>query len=185
MLDGADNNDTSVPGGQSGISSTNPDSAQEFRVITNNFDAEFGRNTGAVIDVVTRGGSNQYHGDVYELGRYNALGARDYFNTKSNGKQDPMCATISAPPSAVPFGRSTPSSSSTARCSASGQRVPRPRPSRQPPTSPANFTYVDPVDGSQTLAISTPARPIGRIRQDCAPTPSSQRFSPPSRGTGR
>ncbi len=89
MLDGADNNDTSVPGGLFGISSANPDSAQEFRVITNNFDAEFGRNTGAIIDVVTRGGSNKFHGDAYEFGRYNALGARDFFNTKANGPQDP------------------------------------------------------------------------------------------------
>ncbi len=89
MLDGTDNNDTSVPGGLGGISSANPDSAQEFRVITNNFDAEFGRNTGAIVDVITRGGTNQLHGDAYEFGRYNALGARDFFNTKANGPQDP------------------------------------------------------------------------------------------------
>ncbi len=89
MLDGADNNDTSVPGGQGGISSANPDSTQEFRVITNNFDAEFGRNTGAIVDVVTRGGTNNYHGTAYWFGRYNALGARDFFNQKENGPQDP------------------------------------------------------------------------------------------------
>ncbi len=89
MLDGADNNDTSVPGIPSGLVSANPDSAQEFRVITNNFDAEFGRNTGAIIDVVTRGGTNTFHGSAYEFGRYNALGARDFFNTKANGPQDP------------------------------------------------------------------------------------------------
>lgn len=88
MLDGADNNDTSVPGIPGGISSANPDSTQEFRVITNNFDAEFGRNTGAIIDVVTRGGGNQFHGDAYEFGRYNALGARDFFNKKGD-PQDP------------------------------------------------------------------------------------------------
>lgn len=88
MLDGADNNDTSVPGIPGGISSANPDSTQEFRVITNNFDAEFGRNTGAIIDVVTRGGGNQFHGDAYEFGRYNALGARDFFNRKGD-PQDP------------------------------------------------------------------------------------------------
>ncbi len=89
MLDGADNNDTSVPGIAGGISSANPDSTQEFRVITNNFDAEFGRNTGAVIDVITRSGTNALHGDLYEFGRYTATGARDYFNRKSDGKQDP------------------------------------------------------------------------------------------------
>jgi hypothetical protein len=89
LLDGADNNDTSVPGTSQGITSANPDSTQEFRVITNGFDAEFGRNTGAIIDVITRSGSNQFHGDVYWFGRYNALGARDFFNTKANGPQDP------------------------------------------------------------------------------------------------
>jgi Carboxypeptidase regulatory-like domain len=89
MLDGADNNDTSVPGIPGGLVSANPDSAQEFRVITNNFDAEFGRDTGAIIDVVTRGGTNTFHGSAYEFGRYNALGARDFFNTKANGPQDP------------------------------------------------------------------------------------------------
>ena len=89
MLDGGDNNDTSVPGIPGGITSANPDSAQEFRVITNGFDAEFGRNTGAIIDVITRGGTNQFHGDVYWFGRYNALGARDFFNTKANGPMDP------------------------------------------------------------------------------------------------
>jgi carboxypeptidase family protein len=81
LLDGVDNNDTSVPGIPSGISSINPDSAQEFRVITNNFDPEYGRNTGAIINVVTRGGTNNLHGDAYWFGRYNALGARDFFNT--------------------------------------------------------------------------------------------------------
>ena len=89
LLDGVDNNDTSVPGIPGGISSANPASTQEFRVITNNFDAEYGRNTGAIIDVVTRGGTNSFHGEAYEFGRYNALGARDFFNTKENGPQDP------------------------------------------------------------------------------------------------
>ncbi len=80
LLDGVDNNDTEVPGIPGGITSLNPDSTQEFRVITNNFLPEFGRNTGAVIDVVTKSGSNGLHGDVYWFGRYAALGARDFFN---------------------------------------------------------------------------------------------------------
>src|SRR5260370_11231634 len=79
LLAGVDNNDTSVPGGGTGILGANPDSTQEFRVITNNFNAEYGRNTGAIIDVITRGGTNQFHGDAYWFGRYNALGARDFF----------------------------------------------------------------------------------------------------------
>lgn len=88
LLDGVDNNDTSVPGPGTGIVGANPDSAQEFRVITNNFNAEYGRNTGAIIDVITRGGGNSLHGDAYWFGRYNALGARDFFNRPPK-KQDP------------------------------------------------------------------------------------------------
>jgi len=82
LLDGADNNDTSVPGGQGSIVlSSSPESAQEFRVITDTFNAEFGRNTGAIVDVVTKSGSNNLHGDAYEFGRWNGLGgARDWFN---------------------------------------------------------------------------------------------------------
>jgi hypothetical protein len=81
LLDGVDNNDTSVPGIPDGALGANPDSTQEFRIITNNFNAEYGRNTGAIIDVVTKSGSNKFHGGAYEFGRWNAFGgARDWFN---------------------------------------------------------------------------------------------------------
>jgi hypothetical protein len=86
LLDGADNNDTSVPGGQgSVVLSSSPESAQEFRVITDTFNAEFGRNTGAIVDVVTKSGSNSLHGDAYEFGRWDWLGgARDWFNKNTD-----------------------------------------------------------------------------------------------------
>lgn len=93
LLDGVDNNDTSVPGIPSGILAANPDSTREFRVITNNFSAEFGRNTGAIIDVVTNSGTNQFHGSAYEFGRWNSFGgARDWFNRRldSSGNIKPM-----------------------------------------------------------------------------------------------
>ena len=81
LLDGTDNNDTSVPGGAGGIISLNPEATQEFRVITNNFLPEYGRNTGAIIDIVTKSGSNEFRGDAYWYGRYNGFGgARDFFN---------------------------------------------------------------------------------------------------------
>jgi hypothetical protein len=89
LVDGVDNNDASVPGIPGGVSSLNPDSTQEFRVITNNFLPEFGRNTGAVVDVVTRSGTNQFHGDLYEFNRVNALAARDWFNS-SPDPQNPF-----------------------------------------------------------------------------------------------
>jgi len=92
LLDGVDNNDTEVPGIPSGLNALNPDSTQEFRVITNNFAPEYGRNNGAVIEVITKSGTNQIHGTAYEFGRYNALGARDFFNPATGpngGPQNP------------------------------------------------------------------------------------------------
>jgi Carboxypeptidase regulatory-like domain len=90
LLDGVDNNDTSVPGIPGGALAANPESTEEFRVITNNFNAEYGRNTGAVIDVVTKSGSNQFHGNAYWFGRYEKIGgARDWFNRPADGPINP------------------------------------------------------------------------------------------------
>src|SRR4029077_8287018 len=80
LLDGVDNNDAEIPGLPGSATVLNPDSTQEFRVISNIYLPEFGRNTGGVIDVVTRGGTNSLHGDTYWFGRYDDLGARDFFN---------------------------------------------------------------------------------------------------------
>jgi hypothetical protein len=83
LLDGTDNNDAEIPGltlPQPGLTALNPDSVQEFRVITSNFLPEFGRNTGAVIDIVSKRGTNDFHSNIYWFGRFDALGARDYFN---------------------------------------------------------------------------------------------------------
>ena len=94
LLDGTDNNDTELPGlslPQPGLTALNPDSVQEFRVISSSFLPEFGRNTGAIVDIVSKRGTNDFHSDVYWFGRYDALGARDYFNheTDSSGKALP------------------------------------------------------------------------------------------------
>ncbi|MGA8439697.1 MAG: TonB-dependent receptor [Candidatus Sulfotelmatobacter sp.] len=84
LLDGADNNDTDVPGGLGGITSQDPDATEEFRIITNNFAPEFGRNNGAQVDVITKSGTNSLHGDAYYFGRWDALAARDFFNHQPN-----------------------------------------------------------------------------------------------------
>ncbi|MFZ0731931.1 MAG: carboxypeptidase regulatory-like domain-containing protein [Candidatus Sulfotelmatobacter sp.] len=55
-----------------------PDSIQEFRVLTNTFDAEYGRNSGSVVNVVTKSGTNDMHGNVYEFFRNKDLNANDY-----------------------------------------------------------------------------------------------------------
>ncbi|HUZ95592.1 MAG TPA: carboxypeptidase-like regulatory domain-containing protein [Edaphobacter sp.] len=159
MLDGADNNDTSVPGGQGGISAANPDSTQEFRVITNNFDAEFGRNTGAIIDVVTRGGSNAIHGSVYEFGRYNALGARDFFNKKENGPQDPYVRNDFGASLGGPVWKDR----TFFFLNGEAQRFRTTRTEHQTTPTAAfrtgKFTYTDPIGGSQT-PVDLTADPI-------------------------
>ncbi len=55
-----------------------PDSIEEFRVITNSFDAEYGRNSGAVVNVVTKSGTNQFHGSTYEFFRNTVLNAHPF-----------------------------------------------------------------------------------------------------------
>ena len=58
-----------------------PDTIEEFRVITNSFDAEYGRNSGAVVNVVTKSGTNDFHGSVFEFFRNKALNAQGLFDT--------------------------------------------------------------------------------------------------------
>ena len=55
-----------------------PDSIEEFRVITNSFDAEYGRNSGAVVNVVTKSGTNAVHGSFYEFFRNDVLNAHPF-----------------------------------------------------------------------------------------------------------
>src|SRR6266849_6796588 len=55
-----------------------PDSIAEFRILTNTFDAEYGRNSGSVVNVVTKSGTNQFHGNVYEFFRNKVLNANAY-----------------------------------------------------------------------------------------------------------
>jgi hypothetical protein len=55
------------------------DAMQEFRVITNNYSAEYGHSTGGIIALSTRSGTNQFHGSVFEFARNNAFDARNFF----------------------------------------------------------------------------------------------------------
>jgi Carboxypeptidase regulatory-like domain/TonB dependent receptor/TonB-dependent Receptor Plug Domain len=57
----------------------NLDSIEEFRIITNNFDAEYGNYSGGQVNVVTKSGSNGYHGDLFEFNRNTAFNGRDWF----------------------------------------------------------------------------------------------------------
>jgi hypothetical protein len=84
MLDGGNNNDD-VIGQRAGTQARTPiEAIQEFQVITNQFDAEFGRTTGAVINAVTKSGTNNWRGSAFENFQDADLTAKDYFARKND-----------------------------------------------------------------------------------------------------
>ncbi len=75
-----------------------PDSIEEFRVLTNTFDAEYGRNSGAVVNVVTKSGTNSLHGNVFEFFRNDALNSKGYFDiAKPAFHQNQFGGTLGGP----------------------------------------------------------------------------------------
>ncbi len=75
QIDGQDNNDNSVTGPS--LSITNGEAIGEFQIITNTFSAEFGRNSGAQINTITKSGTNEFHGTIFEFHQNSRLNARD------------------------------------------------------------------------------------------------------------
>ena len=80
-LDGISINDyaNGAPGSALGVN-VGVDAIQEFSVVTSNYPAQYGRSSGGIINAVTKSGTNQLHGDVYEFIRNSAVDARNYFN---------------------------------------------------------------------------------------------------------
>src|SRR6267378_1697504 len=96
-VNGGDSNDlfANLPAVQ-----PSPDSLEEFRVITNSFDAEYGRNSGAVVNVVTKSGTNNFHGSVFEFFRNDVLNAHGYTfqpTPKPPFKQNQFGGTLGGP----------------------------------------------------------------------------------------
>jgi hypothetical protein len=76
----------------------NLDSIAEFRILTNNFDAEYGEYSGGQINVITKSGANAFHGDVFEFLRNTNLDARNYFSpTRGSFDQNQFGATLGGP----------------------------------------------------------------------------------------
>jgi Carboxypeptidase regulatory-like domain/TonB-dependent Receptor Plug Domain len=70
-------------GSYAGIGIPNPDSIQEFKVQTSQYDAAYGQNPGANVNVVTKSGTNQFHGAIWEFNRNNFFNANDLFYKNS------------------------------------------------------------------------------------------------------
>ena len=76
QVDGADNTDNSVNASRSTVSQ---EAVQEFQVVTNSFAPEFGRSAGGVVNVVTKSGTNDFHGNVFGFLRHRSFQARNAF----------------------------------------------------------------------------------------------------------
>ena len=88
QLDGISVSDVQGSGSISGgIPIPNPDALQEFKLQTGLYDAAFGRGAGANVSVVTRSGSNAYHGSVFEFLRNDVLNANDFFLNRTNQRR--------------------------------------------------------------------------------------------------
>ncbi|MCI0748402.1 MAG: Plug and carboxypeptidase regulatory-like domain-containing protein, partial [Verrucomicrobia subdivision 3 bacterium] len=94
-LDGTTHNDTYT---NVALAFPNPDALQEFSVQTNNFSAESGRSAGAIVNAVTRSGTNSFHGSLFEFHRNEALNARNFFARTSDGlKRHQFGGTLGGP----------------------------------------------------------------------------------------
>src|ERR1043165_7855741 len=76
QVDGADNTDNSVNASKSTVSQ---EAVQEFQVVTNSFAPEFGRSSGGVVNVVTKSGTKEFHGNVFGFLRHRSFQARNAF----------------------------------------------------------------------------------------------------------
>jgi len=76
----------------------NLDSVEEFRLITNSFDAEYGKFSGAVMNAITKSGTNSFHGDAFEFLRNDVFDAKNYFTTgKSELRRNQFGYTLGGP----------------------------------------------------------------------------------------
>ncbi|HEX8836793.1 MAG TPA: carboxypeptidase regulatory-like domain-containing protein [Candidatus Acidoferrum sp.] len=103
-VDGADAVDNSVNGIRSTISQ---EGVQEFQLILSNYNAEYGRATGGVVNIVTKSGSNEFHGDAFGYFRNKAFQARNAFSGQidpTTGALDPVKQAYTRTQSGLTFG---------------------------------------------------------------------------------
>ncbi|MXX61070.1 MAG: TonB-dependent receptor [Holophagales bacterium] len=98
LLDGAANNDTFNTGF---VVRPPPDAIEEFKILTHSYTAEFGRNAGSIVNVVTKSGGNSLQGSIWEFNRDDSLESRNYFSPPDQEKptlaQDQFGGTIGGP----------------------------------------------------------------------------------------
>ena len=86
LVDGVNNND--IGSNRTILVYPSIDAIQEFKILRNSYPPEFGQAMGAIVNIVTRGGTNQFHGGAFYFGRNDVLNAADYFNNLNGIKKD-------------------------------------------------------------------------------------------------
>ena len=99
LLDGGNNNSLL---GNAVVANPNPDAVGEFRVLESNYSAEYGRNAGGIVSVVTKSGTNALHGSAYDYIRNNDFDANSFFNNEQGLgvpvlKRNQFGATVGGP----------------------------------------------------------------------------------------
>ena len=88
-MDGSDNNDGLTGGGTSSQARVPIEAVQEFKVLTSQFDAEYGGTSGAIVNAVSKSGTNIFHGSGFAFYQDQNLAAQNYFAKKSNLEEAP------------------------------------------------------------------------------------------------
>jgi hypothetical protein len=85
LLDGGEDNDLLD---NSVVFTPNPDAVAEFRILKSNYSAEYGRNAGGIVSLVTKSGTNQLHGTLFDFARNDAFNANDYFDIRAGNPRE-------------------------------------------------------------------------------------------------
>ena len=93
-LDGIDINDSVVPRLGLSMTANNTDSIGEFRMVMGGGKAEYGRNAGGQVELITRSGTNDFHGNAFDYLRNTDLNANDFFNNQSGGTRPKFVQNI-------------------------------------------------------------------------------------------
>ncbi len=108
LLDGADNNNSSA---NQFVFRPSVDMIQEFKVQTNSYSAEFGRGAGAQVNIITKSGTNEYHGNLFEFVRNSEFDAKNFFDLPTSSpsfKRNQFGATFGGPLPFLNFGEGGP-----------------------------------------------------------------------------
>lgn len=101
IIDGQDSNDPASTGREQVVN--NPEAVQEFRVITNQFSAEYGRAAGSIVSLVTKSGTNEFHGSTFSFHNDNALNSCGNLDKRA-GLTDPrFCSPLAHGRGGAPF----------------------------------------------------------------------------------